>query len=179
MSRHPRVVACIAAVLFAGAVLAFGAALPGYSQHVHPVALLGARGVPHALAFDVLGFVLPGLLCAWTAACLRASLPDATGWPGRIGAQVLLLSALAFALQGVFALNPDDLEAAASRMHAGIWMAWWIAFCAGAALLAMSRRRALPGRAPGALHEPGAPAGACCANFGHARGGRPRTAFVC
>ena len=49
----------LAALIGVGSALAFGAALDGYSHAQHPLALLGARGVPHALAFNVAGF-LPG-----------------------------------------------------------------------------------------------------------------------
>ena len=45
----------VAALLFVLAVLGFGAGLDGYAQARHPVALLGAQGVPHALAFNLLG----------------------------------------------------------------------------------------------------------------------------
>jgi hypothetical protein len=55
----------LALLLFLAALLGFGAALDGYSHSVHPVALLGARGVPHWLGFDVLGLLAPGLLAWW------------------------------------------------------------------------------------------------------------------
>lgn len=42
-----------AALLFVLAVLGFGTGLEGYAQARHPVALLGAHGVPHALAFNL------------------------------------------------------------------------------------------------------------------------------
>src|SRR5690606_37255576 len=73
-----------AAVLFAVSVIGFGAALGGYSHLAHPVALLGADRIAHAPAFDALGFVLPGLLAAWTALALRATLPTPAPWPLRI-----------------------------------------------------------------------------------------------
>ena len=66
----------MAALLFVLAVLGFGAGLDGYAQARHPVALLGAHGVPHALAFNLLGFVLPGLLAAVVAERLRRRLPS-------------------------------------------------------------------------------------------------------
>src|SRR3546814_14653193 len=76
MRQLPLSAAIVAVVLFAAAVAGFGAALDGYSQAIHPVGLLGARGMPHALAFNVLGFVLPGVLAALVAWRLRASLDD-------------------------------------------------------------------------------------------------------
>src|SRR3546814_4546527 len=59
MRQLPLSAAIVAVVLFAAAVAGFGAALDGSSQAIHPVGLLRARGMPHALAFNVLGFVLP------------------------------------------------------------------------------------------------------------------------
>ena len=74
-----------ASALWLGALLGFGAALPGYAQSVHPVALLGAQGIPGAVAFNLFGFVLPGALCAAVAVALRLRLPLHTGWRQRIG----------------------------------------------------------------------------------------------
>lgn len=140
MKRNPTTIAAAAAgLLWLAAVLGFGAMLEGYAHPQHPVALLGARGIERALAFNVLGFVLPGLLVAWAALRLRGSL-DAAGWLERVGARLWLLSALAFAAQGLVPLDPEDLDAGASRLHATIWSLWWIAFLPGALLLAVRSR---------------------------------------
>lgn len=130
-----------ATLLFWGALSGFGAALAGYSQAVHPVALLGARGIAHALAFDIVGFLLPGLLLAIAGSRLRAAMPDDAAWPARIGARLALLSTLAFALQGLLPLDPGDLESTASRLHATAWTLWWVAFVPGALLLGLGLRR--------------------------------------
>src|SRR3546814_17431834 len=140
MRQLPLSAAIVAVVLFAAAVAGFGAALDGYSQAIHPVGLLGARGMPHALAFNVLGFVLPGVLAALVAWRLRASLDDGAPWAARIGAWLALLSALAFAAQGLLPLDPRDLEADASRMHATMWTLWWVALLPAAVLLAFGSR---------------------------------------
>src|SRR5688572_31757235 len=68
----PRVLSTLALLVFLAALLGFGAGTHGYSHAHHPVALLGARGVPHWAAFDLLGFVLPGHLAG--AATMRSSL---------------------------------------------------------------------------------------------------------
>lgn len=133
IGRHAGWLAALCGVL---AALAFGVALEGYSHAQHPLALLGARGMPRALAFNLSGFVMPGLLAAVAAIALRARLPGDAGWPVRIGTQLLLLSALAFAAQGLLALDPDDLDGATSRWHATAWTLWWIAAAAGAASMA-------------------------------------------
>jgi len=130
----------IAACVFTCAVLGFGLALSGYSQVWHPVAVLGAKGVPHAFGFNVSGFVLAGLLAAVVALDLRHRLPVEAGWTARVGAQFLLLSALGFVGLGVLPLDPDDLHNDASSLHATAWLLWWVAFVPGAALFAFGMR---------------------------------------
>lgn len=126
----------IAALLFVAAVAAFGTALDGYSHASHPVALLGAGDVPHALAFNLAAFVLPGLLAACVASALHRRLPPRAGWSARIGARLALWSALAFAMQGLLPLDPTDLAAPANRAQAAAWTLWWIAFVPSGVLLA-------------------------------------------
>ena len=133
-----------AAIVFVAALLGFGLALPGYSQIAHPVAVLGAKGVPHATGFNLLGFMMGGVLAAVAALGLRRRLPDDAGWPLRVGAQLILLSALGFAAMGVLPLDPEDLDNPASSLHATAWMLWWVAFVPGALLVALGLR----GRAP-------------------------------
>ncbi|WP_454829896.1 DUF998 domain-containing protein [Pseudoxanthomonas wuyuanensis] len=127
-----------ATALCAAAVAGFGAALAGYSQSLHPVALLGAKGFPHALAFNLLAFVLPGMLAGAIAIGLRYRLPADAGWSVRVGAQLVFLSALGFIALGLLPLDAEDLNSAASRYHATAWMLWWVAFVPGALLLAVS-----------------------------------------
>jgi len=136
MSRATRFAGIVGAVLFAAAVAGFGAALDGYLQSQHPVALLGARDFPHALAFNLLAFVVPGMLAGVVAMTLRHRLPADAGWVSRIGAQLVFLSALAFIAMGLLPLDANDLENETSRLHGTAWMLWTVAFVPGAALLA-------------------------------------------
>jgi len=137
----------VAAFLFAASVAGFGAALDGYSQAAHPVGLLGARGLPHALAFNVLGFVLPGVLAAFVAWRLRMAVGDGAPWAARIGTWLALLAGLAFAAQGLLPLDPRDLESDASRLHATMWTLWWVSLLASAVPLAFGSRAGRPHRA--------------------------------
>ena len=50
----------VALLVFACALFALAARWPGYSHLAHPVALPGAVGLPGALLFDAMVFVLPG-----------------------------------------------------------------------------------------------------------------------
>lgn len=134
-----------AAVLAVLATAGFGKALDGFAQGVHPVALLGAGGVPHALAFNVLGFMVPGVLAMLGALGVLRGLPAGSGWAARIGGQLLLLAGLAFLAMGLLPLDLDDLDGVTSQRHAAAWMIWALAFISGAALLGLGAlKRATP-----------------------------------
>lgn len=143
MSRSSSHVGLLAGLVFAGSAFFFGLRLEGFSHRVHPLGLLGAQGMPHALAFDIVGFVVPGLIAALVCWRLRER-AQAAGWMARIGAWLTLLSCLAFAAQGALRLDLAQLESTASRLHGVAWMLWWLAFAPGAALLALGLRK-LPG----------------------------------
>jgi hypothetical protein len=139
MKPTPRLFAVIALVCFLFALLGFGAALSGYSQAMHPLALLGARGVPHWIGFDALGFVVPGMLAWW--AHVRA------GWQWQVGAvpmgrvaaigwTMCTIAALAFTAQGFLPVDATKgFGFGVGRLHTAAYMVWWIAFAAGAVLL--------------------------------------------
>lgn len=140
MNRFARYAGVVATALFFATLFGFGAARQGYSQAHHPVALLGAEGAPNALAFNLLGLIVPGLLAIVIAMGLRTRLHEGSGWTARIGTQLTLLSGLAFAAQGLLPLDPSNLDATINRLHAAAWMSWWIAFVAGAVLIAFGVR---------------------------------------
>lgn len=135
MRRALRFAAVAAALLFAVSVYAFGVALEGYVQSMHPVSLLGAKGFPHAQAFNLVAFVLPGMLAGAVMLELRHRLPPAAGWLTRIGAQLAFLATLGFIAMGLLPLDPQDLESHGSRLHGTAWMLWCVSFIAGALLL--------------------------------------------
>jgi hypothetical protein len=139
-SRVAPMLACLAIASFAVGLLFANWGLPEYSHLLHPVALRGAIGMPAAVVFNLLLFVVPGVLLVVTGQQLRHRLPDA-GWLTRIGIVLVQLSAAAFAMQGMMSLDQADLDANASRLHALAWMLWWIAFVPGALLLAFVARR--------------------------------------
>jgi hypothetical membrane protein len=93
-----RVSSALATVVFWAALLVFGALRPGYSQFTKAVSELGAIGSPYALAWNLVGFILPGLLLARGGARIASALDRPRGgtwW-------ALVLTGLAFAGTGVF-----------------------------------------------------------------------------
>lgn len=137
----PRLFAIAAFACFLGALLGFGAALPGYSHDRHPLALLGARGVPHWVWFDAIGFVAAGMLAWW--AHVRAGWRwQTSGTPmGRVAAigwTMCTIAALAYAAQGVLPVDPGKgFGYGVGKLHTAAYMVWWIAFAAGTVLLAI------------------------------------------
>lgn len=125
----------VAALVWVAAVVVFGARLDGFDQMRHPVSLLGARGVPGGNVFSLVGFVLPGLLAAVAALDLILRMPASASRPLRVGGQMLLLAAIAFAAMGLFPLDVEDIENRASQFHASAWLLWLVAFCAAAIAL--------------------------------------------
>lgn len=128
---YVRAAAIGAAVIFGLAVVIAGARVPGYSQASQPVAVLGARGMPSAGIFNAAAYVLPGLLAAVVMFKLR-DVADGLSRPRRLGAAVLSLASLAFALQGLLPVRMDTLDSASSAPHAVAWTFWWLAYGAGA-----------------------------------------------
>jgi len=152
LHRIDRAIGVLAALLFVAAVAGFGLVLPGYDAMRHPVALLGAIGVPHAQAFSVLGFVLPGVLASAVAVRLLLRVPRTAPWSMRVGVQLLMLAGVGFAAMGVLPLDANDIQSPASQYHASAWMVWVLAFVPGTLMYGLGALR-LPGwRAQALLH---------------------------
>jgi hypothetical protein len=140
-SLSPRLFAIAALACHGLALLGFGALLPGYSQATHPIALLGARGLPNWVAFNALCFVIPGMLAWW--AHVRAGWRWQTrtlplGPVAAVGWTLCTMAALAFAAQGVLPVDPaKGFGYGVGRLHTAAYMVWWIAFAAGTVLLAI------------------------------------------
>lgn len=131
----------VAAVVWLLAVFGFGMRLEGYDQLRHPVSLLGAHGVPGGTAFSMLGFVLPGVLAAAAALDLALRMPVSAPRALRVGGQMLLLGAVAFAAMGLLPLDVEDIENRASQYHASAWLLWLVGFSAGALALRLGSAR--------------------------------------
>lgn len=128
-------IAFLAAVLAADALRADG--------RVPMLAEVGAVGAPSALVWNLVIFVLPGLLVAVFAFALETPMRLAgVGRVGRIGSTLLLLSGLFFAAQGLLAYDLDAPESRVSQLHVAALSLGLLAFLAGSALTAASLRRA-------------------------------------
>jgi len=97
-ARRPWVLSVLAAIVFWTALVAFGMLRADYSQLTKAVSELGAVGAPHALAWNVLGFIAPGLLLAACGVAI-ATVVDERGGVLR---WLLTGSGVAFAGTGVF-----------------------------------------------------------------------------
>ena len=88
----------MAVLLFFGALFLFGSQYPGYSHHTRAVSELGAFGAPHAWAWNVFGFIIPGV---FLAICGASTALTIDGRRTRL-LWLLVISGLAFAGTGVF-----------------------------------------------------------------------------
>lgn len=142
----------VAGPWFAIVLAALGARVPEYRHALHPVALLGATGMPGAGLWNVLGFLVPGLLATVALQALHGALRDAgAGFVARVGITLLMLSTLGFAAQGLLPMQLGRaVDAGPARLHVMAWTLWWLSALAGFALLAAGRLRR-PGSALAAL----------------------------
>jgi hypothetical membrane protein len=138
----------LAGGVFVLALLIAASAAPGYLHARHAVAMLGAQGVTYALAFNACGYALPGVLLALFAIALDRPLANlGAGFGGRIGWNLLLISGLAFAAQGLLPFDPQDVDGAASKRHVLALTIALLSWLPATALLAASLRRDRRGRA--------------------------------
>ncbi len=128
----------LAGLAYAGAAIT--AAVPDVSHAATPMAALSLSGMPGAAWFNA-AVVASGLLAAVAASALRAGFAPSAAWSARIGARLLALSALAFAVQGLLPLDPRDLDGPGAALRGMGWTMWWPALAFGAGLLAWGTRR--------------------------------------
>src|SRR5262245_48829352 len=94
-----------AAVICWSALLVFGALRPSYSHTTNAVSELGAIGYPHALSWNLIGFIAPGILLAIAGGAIATSVEAR---PRRsVAFWLLVISGLAFAGTG---LSPAEIE---------------------------------------------------------------------
>jgi hypothetical membrane protein len=95
-----------AVVVFWTSLFIFAASYPGYSHYTKAISELGAFGAPHALAWNLIGFIVPGVLLAVSGAGLARAI-DASAGRTRLF-WLLLISGLGFAGTGVIPAEMRD-----------------------------------------------------------------------
>ena len=98
-ARVAGVAGIAAVVVFWTALFGFAAAYPGYSHSHKAISELGAFGAPHALAWNLIGFITPGLLLAICGAGLGRAI-DVSGRATAVY-WLLVMSGVGFAGTGV------------------------------------------------------------------------------
>jgi len=88
-------------VLFWGASVALAAVRPSYSHVANTLSELGAVGTPHATAWNVLGFIIPGVLLSIAGASIARTANPEPSVSRTLATILLVLSGLAVAGQGV------------------------------------------------------------------------------
>lgn len=99
-----------ALAVFWPALFVFAAVRPDYSHFTQAISELGAIGAPHALAWNLIGFMVPGLLLAVCGAGLAFAIDgrrSALWW-------LLVLSGLGFAGAGVI---PCEMQNGSPKMQ--------------------------------------------------------------
>jgi hypothetical membrane protein len=109
----------LAGLVFALALAWAGSGVDGYEHARNSVGMLGSRGVPVAAVFNGAGFVLPGLLLLAFALAIGARLREGgSTLAARLGVHLALISAIAFAAQGVLPLDPAGAsDGVAAQRH--------------------------------------------------------------
>jgi hypothetical membrane protein len=111
----------VAWVLFWTASGVLGALRPSYSHLVNTISELGAVGTPHATAWNVLGFIIPGVLLAITGATIARSANTEPSLSRMLATALLVVSGLAVAGQGVVPAEMvngvADVSSASTRGH--------------------------------------------------------------
>jgi hypothetical membrane protein len=95
-----------ACVVFWAASFVLGALRPSYSHSLNTISELGARGTPNAIWWNVVGFIVPGLLLALAGGVIAQSIGRGQSKLRSLAGLLLVLSGLAIAGQGVL---PADM----------------------------------------------------------------------
>jgi hypothetical membrane protein len=79
----------------------FGALRPSYSHSLNTISELGALGTPNATLWNIIGFIVPGLLLALAGGVIAHSISREQSLLRSLSRLLLVLSGLAIAGQGV------------------------------------------------------------------------------
>ena len=114
--RRPLLLSLAASVLFWSLMFGIGSIRPEYSQVTKAISELGVIGAPHAIIFNLFGFLLPGALLAICGAQLARSIDRANSllwW-------LLVISGVGFAATAIPAemkVGSFDFSSSLTRAH--------------------------------------------------------------
>jgi len=132
-------------VLFWAASVALAAFRPSYSHVVNTISELGAVGTPHATAWNVLGFIIPGALLAIAGATIARTANPEPSLSRALATALLVLSGLAVAGQGVMPAEMingvADVASTSTRGHFVSSLISGAAWAVGALLLVGPMKR--------------------------------------
>ena len=132
-------------VLFWAASVALAALRPSYSHVVNTVSELGAVGTPHATAWNVFGFIIPGVLLAIVGATIARTANPVPSLSRTLATVLLVLCGLAVAGQGVMpavmANGVADVASISTRGHFVCSLISAAAWAVGALLLVGPMKR--------------------------------------
>jgi hypothetical membrane protein len=135
-------------ILFWTASLVLGAFRPSYSHVVNTISELGAVGTPHSTAWNVLGFIIPGVLLAIVGATIARAANVERSLSRTLATVLLTLSGLAVAGQGLMPAEMvngvADVTSASTRGHFISSLISGAAWAIGALLLVAPMKRNPP-----------------------------------
>ncbi len=129
----------LAFLSFVLSFLAFAAIQPGYSHTLNMISELGMQGAPNALAWNLIGFGLTGLLALGFAWGLRAALLPARG--ATAVAILLAIAGAGWAALGLFPASQGFQPSPATTLHFLAVGVNYLAFLASCVFFAVSVRR--------------------------------------
>ncbi len=129
----------LAFLSFVLSFLAFAAIQPGYSHTLNMISELGMAGAPNALAWNLIGFGLTGLLALVFAWGLRAALPPAGG--ATAVAVLVAIAGAGWTALGLFPAARGFQPSVATTLHFSAVAVNYVAFLASCVVFAVSLRR--------------------------------------
>ena len=118
---------------------------PSYSHVVNTISELGAVGAPHATAWNVIGFIIPGVLLAVVGAAIARTANTDSSLSRTLATVLLALSGLAVAGQGIIPAEMvngvADITSTSTRGHFISSLISGAAWAVGALLLVGPMKR--------------------------------------
>ncbi|MGH2543857.1 MAG: DUF998 domain-containing protein [Ardenticatenaceae bacterium] len=109
-------IALLTPLWFLAVYLIMSSARPEYSHTTDAISELGSLDAPNLWAWNVLGYILPGLLIALLGIGLKREF-SVVGQGAKIATAALIATGLFMALSGAFPANMADFKSTTTRIH--------------------------------------------------------------